>query len=150
MVVPKTPAHQSLVKSTQKPFRRPCNNSHQIDPSRMAASFNWQFRPYAVPENIFTPPRVSSETTPLEAGSLRTLKPWSRSPTGLATPGYEPTAFVFQSTFPTALQYLLVLGLAAQAAPFIVRHFPANMFPRFIPTTMFTNRNWFLFAHKGT
>lgn len=115
----------------------------------MAASFNWQSRPYVVPENVFHLPQIPSDASAIQAASIRALKPWSRSPTGLVTPGYEPMAFVFQSTFPTALQYLLVLGLVAQAAPFIVRHFPANMFPRFVPTTMFTNRNWFLFAHKG-
>lgn len=116
----------------------------------MAASFSWKFRPYVVPENVFNSPKISADAPPLEAAYHRTLKPWSRSSTGLVTPGYEPMAFVFQSTFPTALQYLLLIGFCAQAAPFIVRHIPANMFPRFIPTTMFTNRNWFLFAHKGT
>lgn len=116
----------------------------------MVSTFNWRFRPYVVPEDLFNPPAVPSTASSVEAAKMRNVKPWSRSSTGLVTPGYEPMAFVFQSTFPTALQYLFLLGLVAQAAPFIVRHVPVNLFPRFIPTTIFTNRNWFLFAHKGT
>lgn len=121
-----------------------------ISVSPRMATFNWRFRPYAVPETVFHRPEIPPGATSLEIARLKAAKPWSRSPVGLPSVGYEPTAFVFQSSFPTALQYLLVLGLFSQAAPFIVRHFPVNMFPRFIPTTIFTNKNWFLFAHKGT
>lgn len=149
------------------------------------STFNWRFRPYAVPENIFMTPfgeatlpsidfikqqhqqhekqqKLNQESkrhyydsdagnsNALHKDAMKTLKHWSRSATGLPTPGFEPMAFVFQSSFPTVLQYVVVLGVLSQVAPFIVRNCPINIFPRFIPTTYFTNRNWFLFAHKGT
>lgn len=126
------------------------------------ATYNWRFRPYVVPETIFAAPRqvpyqdqgslglMAPEPSLLQTAYNATPKPWSRYPAGLPVPGYEPTAFVYQSSLPTALQYLVLLGLFSQAALFVTRHCPANLFPRLLPSAFLTNRNWFLFAHKGT
>jgi hypothetical protein len=127
------------------------------------ATHNWKLRPYVIPDTLFDSPqqyskkRFSSQYQQKEGNNdvmmkayKRTCKVWSRYPGSLPIPGYEPMAFVYQSSLPTAIQYLVLIGLFSKAAFFCARHSPINLFPKIIPTTFFTNRNWMLFAHKGT
>lgn len=113
----------------------------------MTYNLEWKYRPYCIPETVFFPYKESTHL--LEKAAFQTPQPWTRFPASLVTPGYEPTAFVYQSSISTLLPFLLVIALGIHVAPTIARYVPVGVFPKLIPVTLFNTRNWFLFAHRG-